>query len=260
MVSKGNNILLDLEFDGTGFCGWQQQRDQRTVQGVLLEHLQHLFGESVELTGAGRTDRGVHALHMPATFNCEGIIPEERLLSALRSHLPGDIHLLGQRAVPLDFNARFSACRRSYRYMLSLRRSVFTRNHAWFIGQEPEIGLLNKAAERLRGRHDFSAFCKSRSLPESAWCDVAAACWLRRGDWLFFQVTANRFLHHMVRGMVGLMLAVCRGEVDLMLLEQVLETGNRQLLPLQAPPHGLYLTGVEYPAFTIGEVYLNEEK
>ena len=112
-MSVRSNILLDLEYDGTAFYGWQQQADRRTVQGVLLDHLNYLFGDSVVLTGAGRTDRGVHALHMPASFVCDGIVPPERLTRALRAHLPDDLHLLGPRELPEDFNARFSAQRRS---------------------------------------------------------------------------------------------------------------------------------------------------
>ena len=259
-MSKSSNILLDIEFDGTMFYGWQQQTDQRTVQGVLLEHLQHLYGESVILTGAGRTDRGVHALHMPASFTCEQVIPESRLLPVLRSRIPGDIQLLSQRSVAPGFNARFSATGRSYRYLVSLRSSAFTRNHAWFVEREPDINRLQQVASLFKGVHDFTAFCKTRSLPESALCDVKTSYWQQEGDWLMYHVTANRFLHHMVRAMVGLMLAACRQEVELELLEEALETGDRQLLPEQAPPEGLYLTGVEYPDFIIGEIYRNEKE
>ncbi len=259
-MSDSSNILLDIEFDGTGFYGWQQQADQRTVQGVLLEHLRHLYGESVVLTGAGRTDRGVHALHMPASFTCEQVIPENRLLPVLSAQLPGDIHLLGQRPVAPDFSARFSALSRSYRYLVSLRSSAFTRDHAWFVDREPDIDQLQQLAVLFKGVHDFTAFCKTRSLPKSALCSVETSYWQQQDGWLLYHVTANRFLHHMVRTMVGVMLAACRQEVQPEVIEEALKTGDRQLLPKQAPPQGLYLTGVEYPDFIIGEVYRNENE
>jgi tRNA pseudouridine38-40 synthase len=259
-MSDSSNILLDIEFDGARFYGWQQQADRRTVQGVLLEHLRYLYGESVVLTGAGRTDRGVHALHMPASFSCEQVIPESRLLPVLSAQIPGDIQLLGQRQVAPGFNARFSARSRSYRYLVSLRSSAFTRDHAWFLEREPEIDSLQHIAGLFKGVHDFTAFCKTRSLPESALCEVEASYWQREGDWLMYHVTANRFLHHMVRAMVGLMLAIERQEVRSEVLEEALKSGDRQLLPKQAPPQGLYLTGVEYPDFVIGEVYKNKKE
>lgn len=241
------NFLLDLEFDGSGFFGWQIQPGRRTVQGEITRVLERLLGEPVKLNGAGRTDRGVHAHHMIASFHCKPRIPLNRLLTVIQDALPADIRLLKLQLVPDEFHARFSARSRTYRYVLSRRQSVFQRSCEWQRDSLPEVNDLNRYSGILKGEHDFRAFCKTASVPDNSTCHVHEADWHLEDERLVFTIRANRFLHQMVRSIVGTLIAVAEGSLTQDTLTDALMKGVR--VTQIAPPNGLYLERVEYELF-----------
>jgi tRNA pseudouridine38-40 synthase len=236
-------VKLTLEYDGSGFFGWAEQPGLRTVEGELRTALSATYRHWEELAVAGRTDTGVHALGQVASLRAEGGPPLERTVEALNSRLPDDIAAIGAAAAPDGFHARFSARSRTYRYRVSRRaaRSPFERRRAyWFPRPLDEHGLA-QSARLLVGTHDFRAFTPTETQHETFVRVVEDAAWEDRGATLEFSITADSFLRHMVRTLVGTML-----EKEPQELECLLGGRARSEAGPTAPPWGLYLESVRY--------------
>ena len=235
-------LMLTIEYDGTPFRGWAAQPGLPTVESALRTALEQTFASTAHLAVAGRTDTGVHALGQVVTVDVEGGPPPERAAAALNPRLPDEITVVAAREVPESFHARHSARSRSYRYRLFTRStpSPFEVHRSWWLPRPLDEDALAAAAAALRGEHDFRAFTPAQTQHEVFVRVVERAEWIRRGDHLDFEITADSFLRHMVRSLVGTMAESPESVPGL------LDGRARSEAGATAPPHALYLVSVAY--------------
>lgn len=245
-VGMQRNIRLQLEYDGTDFKGWQVQPDQRTVQGTLESCLASLLGHPIRVIGAGRTDAGVHALGQVANFTTYNALPLERIGQALNGTLPPDVAVLDIDDVPSTFHARRSAKRRTYLYRIVYRRRAIGRNEAWHLRSRLNIDAMRSAASRTLGNHDFTSFCVASSERENRNCRVFECVLHCLDDAVHVEISADRFLRSMVRGIVGTLVQVGRGKRAPDAMDAILLARDRQVAGPNAPPQGLFLKEVTY--------------
>ena len=235
-------LILTLEYDGTPFYGWAAQPGLPTVEAALRAALAGTFASVENLAVAGRTDTGVHALGQVASVDVEGGPPPERVAAALSPRLPDEIIVLSSAAAPDDFHARHSAHSRSYRYRLFTRAtpSPFEMRRSWWVPRPLDEDALSADAVALAGEHDFRAFTPTQTRHEGFARVVERAEWIRRADYLDFEITANSYLRHMVRSLVGTMVEAPT------LIPGLLDGRARSEAGVTAPPWGLYLVAVSY--------------
>jgi tRNA pseudouridine38-40 synthase len=235
-------LILTLEYDGTPFRGWAAQPGLPTVESVLREALAETFASAESLAVAGRTDTGVHALGQIVSVDVEGGPALDRVAAALNPRLPDEIKVVSAAAAPEGFHARHSARSRTYRYRLFTRStpSPFERRRSWWLPRPLEGDALAAAAAALCGEHDFRAFTPTQTSHDVFVRVVEWAEWIRRGDHLDFEITANSYLRHMVRSLVGTMVEAPDS------IPELLDGGLRSEVGTTAPPWGLYLVAVSY--------------
>lgn len=242
-------IAVGVEYLGTAYIGWQRQAGQRSVQGEVEAALAAVAAAPVGTTCAGRTDAGVHALGQVAHFDTEAErVPRAWVLGA-NTRLPPDIALTWARPMPADFHARYSALARTYRYHIvnrSERPALAAGRVAW-VHRPLDVGRMSEAAAHLPGERDFSAFRAAECQSKTPMRRVTALTVERSGDLVTITVTANAFLHHMVRNIAGLLIAIGRGDAPPGFAAEVLAGRDRTRNAATAPPDGLYFTAVTYP-------------
>lgn len=252
-VSDGSRTFrLLLSYEGTDFHGFGVQPNRRTVQEVLEEALARSLGERVRVAVAGRTDAGVHASGQVVSFSTRGRLAAPELLRAANAHLPDDVQVHDAAEMPPTFDARRSARRRHYRYLLwsHQRPNLWWRRWAWHVTDLPDLPRMQAAADELVGTHDFASFLGHRSQEPAGRTtvrEVQRAAWWRESELIGFEITANAFLRHMVRGIVGTLIEVGRGRLEPAQFGSILEAVDRRRAGPNAPAHGLILTGVDYP-------------
>ncbi|MBW7996252.1 MAG: tRNA pseudouridine(38-40) synthase TruA [Candidatus Glassbacteria bacterium] len=242
-------IRMTVSYDGTGYCGWQLQPDEMTVQGELETALSRILGEDIRLTGASRTDAGVHATGQVAHFDLTGRLAAVEIDRALNSILPEQIRVREVEQVPGDFHARYSARWKIYRYSLAEPdlpdAPLLARTH-WLRNNAVDISLLGRCCELVQGRHGFFTFSKQEGHRENHDCEIFEARWSSGEGTLYFQLRGDRFLRGMVRMLVGGMLAVADGRADIGEFSAALNEPGRWKRAVPAPACGLTLVCVNY--------------
>lgn len=245
--------FLRLSYSGARYNGWQRQPGAPSVQQTLEETLSRLLRENIEVTGAGRTDTGVHAAYYVAHFDCPaGIDDPADFLYHANSMLPPDIALQRIVRVADDAHARFDAAEREYTYHILPFKDPFRTATAWYYSVPLDLDAMNRAAESLLRCDDFTSFAKLNSGNKTNICHISAARWqrLESGE-LVFTIRADRFLRNMVRAIVGTLVDVGRGKITPERFEKIVRARDLSLSSGGAPARGLFLTGVAYPGLDI---------
>lgn len=240
------NIKLTIEYDGTDFVGWQRQPNGRSVQQVLEEGVHQVTQEKVNLVGAGRTDSGVHARGQAANFYSRSALSVSELYRAINGVVPDDVIIHSVEDVEEKFSARYSAKEREYRYYIAMKPSAINRKYTWRLNYDLDVSIMNDVSKKILGTHDFRSFCKSESTVDHFTCTVFHAGWFREASTLIFDIRANRFLHGMVRALVGTMVNVGRGYTPAEKFEEIMLAKDRTKAGQAAPPQGLFLERVIY--------------
>ncbi|MEZ4859258.1 MAG: tRNA pseudouridine(38-40) synthase TruA [Flavobacteriaceae bacterium] len=239
--------FIEIAYNGKNYCGWQNQPNGISVQEILEKALSALLGEAIHVTGAGRTDAGVHAKQLFAHFDYSEIKEMEKLVHRLNAFLSKDISVKNLFKVKEDAHARFDAISRGYEYHITQKKDPFLEGLAYEIYLKPDLDLMNKAAAILCSYQDFQSFSRSKTDVKTYYCTIEKAIWERKDTLLIFTISANRFLRNMVRAIVGTLLEIGYGKLTLEDFHQIIESKNRSNAGASAPAHGLYLTKVVYP-------------
>jgi tRNA pseudouridine38-40 synthase len=240
------NIKLTIEYDGRGFAGWQVQPRQRTVQGELEKAIHRLTSKKIRLYVAGRTDAGVHAIGQVANFKIGHSLPLEKYRDGLNFYLPEKIRIRRVEEAPFGFHARYDAVYRQYRYYIGFEKTALVSQKRWEIEPALDIQLLNRAAEYILGDYDFTACCVVSSQKENNRCVVFRSRWRQTGSTLVYEIVADRFVHSMIRSLVGLMVDLARGAMTFETFREILNSGDHTAIKHVAPARGLYLVAIGY--------------
>ena len=241
--------FIHLAYNGSSFHGWQVQPNATTVQAVLENAFSHLLGKTIGITGCGRTDTGVHAADFYAHFDCERLMTEvdlKQLAFKINSFVGEDIRIFRIFAVATDLHARFSATARTYQYHVSNVKQPFGKDFCHRVFYNPDIEMMNKAADILFEYTDFTSFSKLHTQTATNNCTILYARWDMVGEEYVFTISANRFLRNMVRAITGTLLEVGRGKLSLDDFRKVIESKNRCNAGTSLPAKALFLTKVEY--------------
>ena len=243
-----NNYKLQIQYDGTNYAGWQMQTNAISVQQKIVDAIEVIIKEKVNLIGSGRTDAGVHALGQVANFRTEKEIDAYKFSYSLNSILPNDIAIKSVEKVDESFHARFDAKSRSYIYLISKGKLPFYNSYSYHYPQIARIDFkkLNELSNVLIGAYDFTSFSKKNTEIENKFCEVSEIWWKEGKDLSTFHITANRFLHGMVRTIVGTLLNAVEMENGKNYLHNVLEKKNREEAYESVPAKGLFLFKVRY--------------
>lgn len=242
-------IALGIEYDGTGFFGWQRQSEGRTVQSCVEAALSEVADHQVKVVCAGRTDTGVHATGQVVHLDTTAVRAMEGWKRGGNAHLPADVRVQWAHPVDDSFHARFGATERSYRYVIHNHpvRSALLRNRVGWEYLPLDESRMITASRHLPGEHDFTSFRAVACQAHSPLRTIYHLELARRGDFIYLDIKANAFLHHMVRCIAGVLIAVGRGEQAPAWVAEVLAAKDRSLSGVNAPPAGLYLVAVRYP-------------
>jgi tRNA pseudouridine38-40 synthase len=241
--------FIQLSFKGTCYHGWQEQKNASTVQSEINKALSVVTHESIDVTGAGRTDTGVHASYYIAHFDSlhNQLHLNTKFLYQVNNILPFDIVIQKIYKVNPSAHARFDAISRTYEYRIILNKNPFLNDFACFFGKALNINLMNEASSLLMNYSDFESFCKLHSDNKTTICKVMQANWQMNNETLVFTIKADRFLRNMVRAIVGTILQVGTGKITIDDFKNIIEQKNRSLAGSSALAKGLYLTDIEYP-------------
>lgn len=241
-------FFIRLSYNGNGFHGWQRQNNKPSVQQCLEEHFSTLLRQTVEFTGAGRTDASVHASNYYAhsDFDLQEFTRAD-LVYKINRFLPQSIVVHDAIPVKENAHARFDAISRTYKYYISKEKTPFYNHLSWFYSGPLDVVKMNEAAKLLWGKKDFKSFSKTGMDVNNYLCDVTEAFWSQDGDILVFQISANRFLRNMVRAIVGTLVDVGRGHISVNYISEILKAQDRGFAGTSVPGHGLFLTDITYP-------------
>ena len=240
------NIKFTLEYDGTNYHGWQIQKELPTIQGELKKAFELVLpNEKINIIGSGRTDQGVHANGQVASLHISNDIDLSKLFKSINGIINDDIYIKNFEIMDENFNARFSAQHRLYKYYLTKEYSPFKKNIAWFLKSNIDVKLLEACASVLIGEHDFSMLSKNNIEVQNKNCIIYESVWEDSKNELIYTIKANRFLHHMVRFIVGSSIEVAKSKIDYSDFVDLIH--NKSIIsPLCAPSKGLFLYEVIY--------------
>ena len=242
------NFKAIIQYEGTNYSGWQIQPDRLTIQGILQEALYKITGENINIYAAGRTDAGVHALGQVASFKLAKSMKAEALQSALNSLNPYDIKVIHLSKAADDFNARYNAKRKEYKYQIFTGKilSPFLYRYVYHIPIRFDINKMKEAAKRFLGEHDFSAFKSAASHCKNTKRRVYKSSICYKDKMINYNIEANGFMQHMVRAIVGTLIEVGRGKISPPQIEEIFTSKQRERAGATAPPQGLFLIKVNY--------------
>ncbi|MEY2595646.1 MAG: hypothetical protein RI965_918 [Bacteroidota bacterium] len=238
--------FLRVRYNGKNFAGFQIQDNAITVQGEVEKAMEIFFKQSIQLTGSSRTDAGVHAKCNYFHFKTDLEHVEESAYN-LNAILSGGIAVEGIFRVPDEAHSRFAAIERSYSYHIYHRKNPFLEDFSWYYPYPLNLAMMNAAADLFIGKHDFTSFSKKHTQVFTNDCTIDHAVWRQEGEEVVFRVTGNRFLRGMVRALVGTMIKVGRGKLEISDVKQILEARDNTMADFSAPAHGLFLEDVLYP-------------
>ncbi len=241
--------FIELSFRGTAYCGWQVQPNAPSVQQAIEEALALLLREELRVTGAGRTDTGVHAHYFTAHFSSSSLLPAHTVetVRKLNHMLPKDIAILDIFPVNKSAHSRFSALSRTYKYFVSRRKNPFMQDTSYHITAPLDLDAMKRSAEELFNHSDFSSFCRSKTNVRTHICKIMHASWEEQEGMLVFTIKADRFLRNMVRAIVGTMLEAGYGKMTVGKFKDIIAARDRSMAGTSAPAQGLFLTAIEYP-------------
>ena len=241
-------VKLIVAYDGTNYCGWQVQPNGITIEQVLNENLSKLLGEEIRVTGASRTDSGVHSMGNVAVFDTKSRIPAEKISYALNQRLPEDIVVQKSEEVPADFHPRHCDSRKTYEYRILNREFPLPmyRNNTYFCYRKLDLEKMQQAAEYLRGEHDFKSFCATAAVVETTVRTIYELTVSRQEDIITIRVTGNGFLYNMVRILAGTLMAVGMGQRTPEEMPKILAACDRAAAGPTIPARGLTLVSLEY--------------
>lgn len=242
------NYKLTIQYDGTNYAGWQMQINALSIQQVVSNAIEKILNEKINLIGSGRTDAGVHAFGQVANFRTEKILNEKSFLYSLNSILPFDIAIKKIELVDENFHSRFDAKKRTYIYTFIKSKSPFYYLYSYNYKPlfEYDIHKLNEISKIILGEHDFSSFCKKSSEVQNKICNVSEIGWYRSNDFIFFLISADRFLHGMVRTIIGTLIDIAKNNYDEDKLKFIIEMKDREIANESVPAKGLFLFKVRY--------------
>lgn len=238
--------FIEFSYKGTNYHGWQNQPNALTVQEVMEKSMSTLLNADIALTGAGRTDAGVHAEQMVAHFDYEREI-ESNFIFRLNSLLPQDIAIVDMYQVNANAHARFDAVERIYKYLINPKKNVFFQDLGYNFYFPLDLEVMNRGCKILLGHRDFQCFSKSNTDVKTYYCKLNYARWSTAGDFIKFEISADRFLRNMVRAIVGTMINLGTGKINLEALTDILDSKDRSEAGYSVPAQGLYLTNIIYP-------------
>lgn len=239
--------FIKFAYNGTHYHGWQSQPNAVTVQETLEKALSLLFKKHIELVGAGRTDTGVHAKEMYAHFDFNEQLETDFWIPKLNSYLPKDIVIYEIIPVTAEAHARFDATSRTYEYYIHSFKDAFLTDLSWYHYYPLDLERMNEAASTLLEYTDFECFSKTNTDVFTYNCKITEAFWQKKGNQLIFTITADRFLRNMVRAIVGTLINIGQGKIEVAQLQKIIESKKRSKAGFSAPAHGLYLTQIKYP-------------
>ena len=240
--------FVQIAYRGTAYHGWQSQPNAPSVQETIERCLSKLFGNTeIPIVGCGRTDAGVHAKSYFFHVDLPQDWDENQLCFKLNRMLPPDISAYHAYKVSADVHARFDANKRTYRYFIHQQKDPFEQDQSWYYPQNLDIAAMNLAAERLLGTKDFGSFSKLHTDVKTNICTVYEASWVQEGTKLYFEVSANRFLRNMVRAIVGTLIEVGLGKLEVADIDAIIEAKDRGEAAVSVPAHGLFLWKIDYP-------------
>jgi len=240
-----NNYKLTIQYDGTNYAGWQMQDNAKTIQETIARSIEIILKEKVNLIGSGRTDAGVHAFGQVANFRTEQEIDFFRFQHSLNSILPADISIIRMEKVPEKFHSRFDAKNRKYLYLISKIKSPFYYKYS-LQKRNLNISMLNKLSKEFLGKKDFTSFCKKNSEVNNKFCEVTSIGWRETKEFYLFLISADRFLHGMVRTVVGTLFQAADKNLDEKFIRNIFEQFNREAAGEAVPAKGLFLYKVSY--------------
>jgi tRNA pseudouridine38-40 synthase len=243
-----SRYFLELCYDGAGFGGFQIQNNQLTIQGEIEKALLTFYRTPIALTGASRTDAGVHALQNFFHFDTD-ITLTHRHIYNLNAILPNSIVIKDIYNVPNTAHARFDATKRSYIYKIHTAKDPFLEGRSWFYPFPINIKLLQEAADTLLKYTHYESFSKKNTAVNTFECTITKAIWTQEGSTLYFNIDANRFLRGMIRGLVGTMLQVGREQITMQQWHEIVASNDEQRVDFSTPAYGLYLSAIQYPAY-----------
>ncbi|MCB0731250.1 MAG: tRNA pseudouridine(38-40) synthase TruA [Ignavibacteriae bacterium] len=242
------NYKITIQYDGTDFYGWQSQPNGNTIQDKITEAIFKITNQKIDLKGSGRTDAGVHSLGQVANFLIADGLNLYRFQHSLNAVLPNSIAVKNIAEVEENYNARFDAKKRSYLYFLSKNKSPFYQKYSYYYPylKSDDLSFIKKISKSFFGEHDFTSFCKTQTDTENKNCNIFDISFKTQGDFIIFKIEANRFLHGMVRTIIGTLLKSVKNKNNSNIIDEIINAKNRESAGEALPAKGLFLYKVKY--------------